>query len=621
MTLKKWHWTEVPDLGGASGGLASKVFKGIDELNGEDLLAREVIQNSWDASRKLNKGLAKSAKAPFKMEFRFLTISGKEKVSFIENSGIKEIYEQSKFMKKNEAERAKKEFDRINKSSSLDILICSDYGAHGLYGAINLKSESILFRALYMFGDTGKDEDAGAGGSYGFGKSAFIRGSSIQTVFAYSSFKQFEGDKVTRRFVGTTYWGSHRTNDKRDLEGRAILGDPKRDKPGIPFEDAEADALAMQLGFPTRTAKSDSDLGTSLLLVQPQVTPEKLLFAIEKWWWPAIIDDEMEIVVVDNEGKKHHPRPKSNSYVLPYLRPYEVLSGRSSISSVMSEKVISSGWQSQEGITLGKSLLRVASEEELQAEQDGGGERWPRIALMRSPKMINEYKDYTKGRNAVRGIFIADDAADSHLKNTEPAQHSHWDEKFSPEIPELSSKVAKGVHDRLKGGLREFINEVDPPTPNDRETLSFYSDLMKGFLSGKKAGPPPPPPTGKMPIEIHFSQQPAPRAHKGEVFTDARFKIGIASSSPESEYAIRITADFRILENEGDSGDVWPCHVDLVKPNKNFIVISTNEIEGKLIKGQELEVVVKSDLYDAQWTSRLKPQVLIVSNPTKVDSK
>jgi len=621
MTTSKWFWTEIPDLGGASGGLASKVFKGIDELNGEDLLAREVIQNSWDASRKLNQGRAKNAKVPFRMEFKFMSISGQAKDEFVENSGIKEIYEQSKLMKKNESERAKLEFEKILKAKSISVLVCSDFGAHGLYGAINLKSDSILFRALYMFGDTGKDEDAGAGGSYGFGKSAFIRGSSIQTVFAYSSFMPFEGDKVTRRFVGTSYWGSHRTTEKKDLEGRAIFGDQKQSKPGIPFEDKDADELASKLGMQPRTAKKESDIGTSLLLVQPQVTAQSLLFAIEKWWWPAIIDDEMEIVVVDEDGNEMHPRPKSNSFVAPYLRPYEVLSERSSISSVMGEKIISGSWQSVEGINIGKALLRVAKEDELQAELEGGGDRFPKIALMRSPKMVIEYKDYPRGRIAVRGVFVADNQADVHLKNTEPAQHSHWDEKFSPEMPELSTKVAQRVHDRLRTGLREFINEVDPPTPNDRETLSIYADLMKGFLSGKKAGPPPKPPVGKMPIAITFSQQPSPKAYKNEVFTEAKFKVSIADASAESEYVLRITADFRILENEGDSGDVWPCHVDLVKSNKAFVVVSNNELQGKIKKGEVIEISVKSDLYDSQWTSRLKPQVQIVEKDEKVASK
>ena len=108
----------------------------------------------------------------------------------------------------------------------------------------------------------------------------------------------------------------------------------------------------------------------------------------------------------------------------------------------MGEKIISGGWQSVDGIALGKALLRVAKEDELQAELEGGGDRYPKIALMRSPKMVIEYKDYPRGRIAVRGVFIADNEADVHLKNTEPAQHSHWDEKASPEMPELSTKIA-----------------------------------------------------------------------------------------------------------------------------------------------------------------------------------
>ena len=144
---------------------------------------------------------------------------------------------------------------------------------------------------------------------------------------------------------------------------------------------------------------------------------------------------------------------------------------------------------------------------------------------------------------------------------------------------------------------------------------------MKGFLSGKKAGPPPNPPVGKMPIAIQFSQQPSPKAYKNEVFTEAKFKVSIADASSESEYILRITADFRILENEGDSGDVWPCHVDLVKSNKAFVVVSNNELQGKIKKGEVIEISVKSDLYDSQWTSRLKPQVQIVGKDEKVASK
>jgi hypothetical protein len=614
VTANKWHWTEISDLGGAEGGLAGKVFRNIDGLAPEDLLAREVIQNSWDASRKLNETLGKKGKVPFQMEFKFKSLKGKEKASFIESSGMLEIYEQSQFMKRNEAEKAKNEFDRILKKDSLDILICSDFGAHGLYGSMDLKSKSILFRAIFMFGGTGKDSDSGSGGSYGFGKSAFIKGSTIGTVFAYSSFAPFEGDKTTRRFIGASFWGSHAMPDGKELEGRAFFGNPRAKKQGWPFEDDLADKMASSIGMDVRDSSEPSKYGTSLLLVQPQVSPEVLLRSIEKWWWPAIIDGDMEISVVTSDSKTLYPRPKLNTFVAPFLRPYEIASDRAKISSVLNESMISSGWQSVNGIDLGKAVLRVATEEELNLEPEGENDRFPKIALMRSPKMIIEYKAYERRRVPIRGVFVASSGADDHLKNTEPAQHDHWDVKSAPDIPEISTSVAAGVMNKLSTGLGKFIDEVNPPAPNERETLNLYSDLMKGFLSGKKAGPPPAPPATKMPIEIQFTEAPFAKAHKDQVSTKSKFKISISPNSKLDEYQVRVTADFQILEDESDSGEKWPCHVSLVKANKEFKVVSSNELVGKLKRGEVLEVAVESDLYEARWTSKLKPQVQIIDS-------
>ena len=616
MTSPLWHWIELQKLGGASGGLAGKVFKGIDKLTASDLLAREVIQNSWDASRKLNAGRAKSKRVPFTMEFKFIELDGQDKANFLKVAGLNEIYEESKSMKKSDAEVAEESFASINSKTPLKLLVCSDFGAHGLYGSIDMGSDSILFRALYMFGDTGKADEDGTGGSYGFGKSAFIRGSGIQTVFAYSSFAPLPGDKVTRRLVGTTYWGSHRDAMNRDLEGRAIYGDPSAGEPGIPFEDSNADALAAKLFMDKRTASVEENFGTSLLLVHPQVEAEELIESIEKWWWPALVDNEMDVIVQKADGKRLVPRPMNNSYVRPFLRAYELAVGRSKQSNVLQESLISSSWQDVEGISIGSAALRVASDEELASEESEGG-HFPRIALLRSPKMIIEYKDFERRRVAVRGVFIASNEADGHLRNTEPAQHSHWDNKKSKEIPGTSTSIADAVYSKLSTGLRKFIEEVSPTPPNERETLSVFSELMRGLLAGKKAGPTLPPRPSKMPLEIHFTKQPTVKAHRDQVFTEAVFKINLGPNAEKKPYDLRITADFQILEEESDSGESWPCHVTIAKNSANFEVISTNELVGQIKDGEVIEVQVKSDLYDRNWTSKLKPQVEILSEESK----
>ena len=617
MSKSLWHWIELQKLGGASGGLAGKVFKGIDTLTASDLLAREVIQNSWDASRKLNSGRPKTKKVPFKMEFQFIELTGVAKEAFLKTSGLEEIYEESKSMKKSDAEVAAESFQAIYSNKPLQILICSDYGAHGLYGSIDMGSDSILFRALYMFGDTGKAEEDGTGGSYGFGKSAFIRGSGIQTVFAYSSFAPLNDDKVTRRLVGTSYWGSHRDSRGKDLEGRAIYGDPSAGEPGIPFEDKNADELAKKLSMEVRNSNSESNLGTSLLLVHPQVDAEELIDSIEKWWWPALVDNEMEIIVRKSDGTRLVPRPMTNNYVKPFLKAYELAVGRTKPSSVIPESLISSGWQEVEGIAIGAAALRVASEEELATEESEGG-HFPRIALLRSPKMIIEYKDFERRRVAVRGVFVASAEADGHLRNTEPAQHSHWDKKKSKEIPSTSTAIADAVYAKLSTGLRKFIEEVSPTPPNERETLSIFSELMRGLLSGKKTGPKPPPRPSKMPLEIHFVKQPTVKAHKEQVFTESAFKISLGPNAEEKSYKLRITADFQILEEESDSGEAWPCHVSISKNSGQFEIISANELVGEIKIGEVVEVQVNSDLYDRNWTAKLKPQVEIIADEVKV---
>ena len=620
MSKPLWHWIELQKLGGASGGLAGKVFKGINTLTAADLLAREVVQNSWDASRKLNSGRPKSKKVPFKMEFRFIELIGQEKASFLKTAGLDEIRQESKYMKKSDAEVAAESFSVINSNAPLRLLICSDYGAHGLFGSIEMGSDSILFRALYMFGDTGKADEDGTGGSYGFGKSAFIRGSGIQTVFAYSSFATLPKDQVTRRLVGTTYWGSHRDSNGRDLEGRAIYGDPGAGEPGIPFEDSKADELAQKLSMDLRNANEEENLGTSLLLVHPQVEAEELIDSIEKWWWPALVDNEMEIVVRKADGTRLMPRPMNNSYVRPFLKAYELAVGRVKQSTVIQESLISNSWQEVEGINIGSAALRVASEEELASEESEGG-HFPRIALLRSPKMIIEYKDFERRRVAVRGVFVASNEADGHLRNTEPAQHDHWDKKKSKEIPALSTAVADAVYSKLSTGLRKFIEEVSPTPPNERETLSVFSELMRGLLAGKKAGPKLPPKASKMPLEINFIQQPSVKAHRDQVYTESVFKISLGPNAENKTYDLRITADFQILEEESDSGESWPCHVTIAKNSANFEIVSTNELVGRINFGEVIEVQVKSDLYDRNWTSKLKPQVEIIPDESNAGPK
>jgi hypothetical protein len=121
-----------------------------------------------------------------------------------------------------------------------------------------------------------------------------------------------------------------------------------------------------------------------------------------------------------------------------------------------------------------------------------------------------------------------------------------------------------------------------------------------------------------MPLEIHFVKQPTVKAHREQVFTESAFKISLGPNAEQKVYKLRITADFQILEEESDSGETWPCHVSISKNSGQFEIISTNELIGEIKVGEVVEVQVKSDLYDRNWTAKLKPQVEIIADEVNV---
>jgi hypothetical protein len=460
-----------------------------------------------------------------------------------------------------------------------------------------------------MFGDTDKGDDQGSGGSYGFGKSAFIQGSAIKTVFAYSAFQPFENDSVTRRFVGFSYWDNFNIKDEY-FDGRAIFGDNSA-KPGSPFNDKEADKRAKLGGFSIRDASNPEELGTSLALIAPQINEEQLLSAIEKWWWPALIDGQMEVKLINEEGKVIFPRPMKNEFVKTFIKSYSIAKLETKASETNREMLASQGWQKSQGIKLGEFALRIQDEEEI-AFEDEGENNFTTRAVMRNPKMIVEYKMYERRRIPVRGVFIASNEADEYLKLSEPAQHDHWDTKPVSDASDKEFKaaaIAKSVDEQIRKGLSRFIDQVSPPSPRDRQVLTLFADLMSGLLMGKKVGPTQAPTNPKMPFEIQFTKPAQAEVHgTDEVKTAAIVQVSLSQNAKEERYPVNIKFDFTITEDEDQKGDEWPVDFKVLDGNKDFKV-TNDEISGVLKRDTKLQIEVISKPYDANWTSMLKPKV------------
>ena len=188
-----------------------------------DLLAREVLQNSWDAAL-----VHELPDAPtFRFRFRFVTLKGVAKANFLQAFDFQSLLERRRLLGEDRNFPDGGAVLQLGKPRQpLRLLYLEDYGTHGMYGDPAKTLSSHLYKALYILGSTSKDgSGTSQGGSFGFGKSAFIASSGLRAVVAHTRFAAQKGDKASQRLVGFTWWGEHEFGGKA-FEGRAMFGSP-----------------------------------------------------------------------------------------------------------------------------------------------------------------------------------------------------------------------------------------------------------------------------------------------------------------------------------------------------------------------------------------------------------
>lgn len=593
-----WKWLETSEYGGQDGSVLTKLFKGKENLTSEELLAREVIQNSWDAARVHQ---VKHPGTHFGMVFRFVSLTGADKSEFVRVAGLDSLKRRRDAIPDDselDDETALRNLD--DPSAELRILYLEDYGSHGLFGdPEKLKSKSHLFKALYLVGGTGKTgEDAAQGGSFGFGKSAFVRASGTNTVIAHSAFEALDDDPVTRRLVGWTWWPGHRLEDE-DYEGRAIFGQHVQEHV-VPYVDASAGALAQQLGLPVRDETDPGLLGTTFLLVDPVVDPEKLREAVEVHWWPALEDHLIDVRIIDYDGSTLVPRPSKQPWLVPYIEAYRIATQVSQIVDSDKQRRPSDRWQKTRGIEPG-ALGLVVSDVEVPEDRTG-----PCVALVRSPRMVIDYKPFLRKSLPIYGTFVASSDEDPLLRLTEPPAHDLWDIKEHADTPSDATAAARTAYERIRRAVMEFADEFQPPPPQDGQRLTLMAQLLSSFLRNK----PIPPPAEIEPISIQFHRpERAVMVEDGLIAIEAGIRIGVTDSFKGEGMDIAVTCPVVISEDEGGRGERWPAKLAQSSAADGFTQHEDGSWRGFLDKDTTLEFDLRSDPFDADWTAIVNPRV------------
>ena len=649
MTSKvdKWVWSaESPLRDEVDGGIV-RFFKaegvkapGVLAIgappDATTLFAREAIQNSWDAAREWQSDCAKIKKQipPFWIEVIFSAVTGKEKIALIEELGLAE--HESHIGSGNERGPNRSRIglfgedclDHLNDPDKpLKILKMIEHSSLGMPGSF-MASESRMMFALVRVGYTLKK--VGAGGSFGYGKAGLISSSRVRVVCAYSCFESAVGDEgVTRRLMGATYWGHHKVNAK-NFTGWARFGSKEGDS-AKPYENDTADLIAQKIGIPTRDPKKLDDMGSTFLIVDPTIDAHVLKAAIERNWWPAMMDDTngLRIQITDFDGTILTPSvPNNDPHLRPFVRAYELASQQSNAQST-SERAISLGTYTPQGAltyTLGTVGLvadpsgwSFPTTDDTEPTTTNNVDHCSMVALVRGPRMIVEYHEFRLGMPYVRGCFIADPSVDDLLRQTEPKAHDKWDERISQAgIHEDAPKIAGAIYFRLREQVKAFKQNFAPPPPRPGEMNLPILDELSRLMKGKKPIIPPGEPRT---VSISFVERPCALPGRGaNLRCKSIVEFQVASwvwEVLDDVDAVEVTIQLGLAVMEDESvGERISLNVK--SSNKKFVCTSTDKnryvYQGVMSSTDVAKFEFTSEQYSSDWSVKFTP-IATVTNP------
>ena len=611
---RKWYWEETdPNRSGSSGDL-SKLFKnervkqpGVFSVDAPSadatVLAREVIQNSWDAAIELRED--SNDAPPFEIRFAFRSESAADKRQLITRLGLDELAERLDGSDDGQLGlHSPNCLEQLPEGGALPYLLIQESGTTGMYGPWS-GDRSKMYLALATVSFHAKR--AGTGGSYGYGKSGLIRGSAVRTVVAYTCFREREDDPdVTRRLLGMVYWGQHHLGDG-SYTGFARFGHVQSPDAIVPFNNEEADEIAVSLGIPVRSPEVPEQLGTTFLLVDPVVRPPDLVKAIERSWWPALESgDDFHAVVETPDGHESCPRPRKDDVLATFLDAYEVATAPPDNRRPDRKQVVF------------KSMERFATPGVLGLVADPAGWSYPEqtepsghdvvehrslVALVRRPRMVVEYYEAGRAAPYVRGVFVADNSVDAALRATEPKGHDAWQttSSESDDIAPADTRCAKQIIGRTKNAVAEFRRQLKPERHRNADyVLPAFDRAMRKLLGGSRGTRPPVP--EPRPVSIRPDWQ-LTRVAADSLKVSGSVSFSLTDHVPDGEAEIAVSIRYVFVEDDraGDDVDIT------VHPPADFSPSAgSNEFVGRLARGVEACFRFETAPYRNDWTGELR---------------
>ncbi len=606
-----WDFERIDEARSGSSGDVSKLFRN-EPLKSPGMLAtgaprpdatimaREVIQNSWDAAHELR---AEYAGTPpdFSVDFTFTRLRGATRDDLARKLGLDALAARARGLDAARVGLPDRSWLFARPGTPLDILVIEEHGTTGMHGPWR-GAASKMYLALVSIGFTVKP--SGSGGSYGYGKAGLIRGSATRTVVAYSCFRARPDDPgVTRRLLGMTYWGPHEI-DGVTYSGFARYGQQGHDAAVRPFENEHADEIARSLGLAVRDPAVVDDLGTTFLVIDPTVEAVELRKAVERNWWPVIVSDPtFSVHIVDQAGRTHRARPERRQELADFLRGY-ALATAADVADERDEKTVTLLPATAEDRRLRLGTLGLVSDQGgWSYPSDDGIDHRSLVALIRGPRMVVEYLEAGFAKPFVRGVFVAHPDVDDLLRQTEPRGHDAWqtdvgDDATDPAAPE----IARTILNRIRQNVTTFRRDIKPPVPDRRDLrLPELEKLFRLVVETEGAHHPPPPSTGPRQLAIAIADHEAVAVGDGaQVRMRASVQVRLAERYDGPPAHTRVAATCQFVEQRRGGR---PAQITITAPAR-----LRPDDEGALwgmIDHDGVELSIESVPYPRDWSLRL----------------
>jgi hypothetical protein len=443
---------------GGMGGRGAKRVLGAPNLSVLETVVREAVQNSWDA---------RDRNGPVTFGIAGYTLNRSQRSALV-TALAQGINQEPPVLMLPPA------------TAPLDAIVIYDRGTTGLGGEPTADAadgrDGDFARFVFSIGETKPQPGiTSAGGTYGFGRSAFLEASAVGTILVHTVCSKADG-ALESRFIGMN-WGAayRRARTSRRFTGRHWWG--KADGEGVlPLTGRAADQLADALGMPM---PEPGERGTTILVVQPkwaelngvgdesdgegdpdlEILRDHARRRISQsllWYvWPRIRDRSLAVFMhwfgddMELPDPADHPRLKLFVKALDLAqRVREPRQFEHAVGIDCRKPIKPLG-------NLGV-VKRIHRSSDVDDDYLPASEPLHHVALMRDTRLVVQYLECAPpaDRWEYAGAFVTDPEVDPIFASSEPPTHDYWSKE---RLAERNHKVFVNVAlKRIAAEAREF---------------------------------------------------------------------------------------------------------------------------------------------------------------------